>query len=812
MDTSYDGKLECEISKNMGYGASSKSNRQLNFCINTPKMKHFNSSMVNVLSLGLCDFGSAINNFDMGLSPSVFLRPFHHFVASVKKKLCFEPTKSFTLNIGLLAVPESTLCDKLKGVRSLFYKIDGFGGASTPLKFPSIIWASFTSDSSLTMAKQLAVSKNLVINADFKKISIHSNQEIVIKEIPVDLPKSVIKSALGVNLVWIGLFSPKYAACENFGYILSGCESGEKDSGQGSKKKRFLCSDSDKRHLVLIYAKKQALISYLVFFGSATWASVVSGFPKNSYFTLIIGNNSSIGSVNSLMLVVKILALCVSVFEHSLENVLDQMADISHKLNRLLAVLSANFAVPPSSEHNPVLDMTVDALLFVSPVLSVITAISQEISPSGARVLTAKVGGLKANLAVLENLVKAILNKLDSFGFGSSMYDIIRWHMVLNNDISIITKTKLYSSIKPWIANKFPGVRVFTSSLDAGFLGAGMALIMNEKLAKHVSKISEILSRLLMVHLLFKNKKSVFVLGLYVETSLDKHMIQTGLVNSFIARVCNKSTFVILGGDFNEDRNKHSSSFSKCTDFGLVNILKTIDYIFVSQSLSNVLIKGCVVDVDEFFNTDHSSVQITIGLEQYKIASHDNFAMFSDEFTDFHSASDLDDMWSVIRKAVCFLANKVFSKTWSKDFDGGFIKSFSHYHRLELLVSKLVKASHSVSSIEFVFLLNVWAFLNSVNVSIIKSFFFQNLILMLLDQLWLVIDKRMKNFELNKGQTIRNVLERPFHKVTLNHLVVDENLILESGLVKSYVNRIMEDWTRKCVVADDILDEWRHQF
>ncbi|KAG9298835.1 hypothetical protein G9A89_015856 [Geosiphon pyriformis] len=399
--------------------------------------------------------------------------------------------------------------------------------------------------------------------------------------------------------------------------------------------------------------------------------------------------------------------------------------------------------------------------------------------------------------------------------------------------------------------NKFPGVRVFTSGLDAGFLGASVALIMNKKLTKHVSKIFEIPGRLLIIHLLFKNKQSVSVLGLYAEISLDKCMIQAGLINSFIARACNESTFVILGGNFNKNKNKYSSSFSKCADFGLRNsrgVERTIDYIFVLQSLSNALINECVVDVDEFFSIDHSSVQITIGLgrildpvlraihEWYRIASCDNFAMFSDKFTDSYSSSNLNSMWSVICKAICFSVNEVFSKTWFKDFDSGFTKSSSHYHRLELLVSKLVKASHSMSLIEFVSLLDVWIFLNSVNASIIKSLFLSgfyfdairsalakvrksycSLNIMKLkrvrdSQIRLAINKRMENFELNKSQTIRSVLKQPFCKVILDYLVVDKDLILKPGLVKSYVNRIMESWTRKHIVADDILDEWHRQF
>ncbi|KAG9292763.1 hypothetical protein G9A89_001293 [Geosiphon pyriformis] len=563
-----------------------------------------------------------------------------------------------------------------------------------------------------------------------------------------------------VNLVWASLSSSKCVICSNFDHVSSKC-------------------GSDKRCLVLIYAKKQALMFCPVSFGDTTWASV---------------NNLSIGSVDSLMLAIMILVSHVSVFKHLLKNVSDQVADISHKLNRLLAVLSASFIVPSTPEHNPVLNMAVDTLLFILPMPSVVTAVSQNIFLSGSCVLTVKIGGLEANLAVLENSVKVILNKLDFFGFGSGMDNIIRWHTVLNNDILIVTETKLHFS------------------LDAGFLDAGITLIMNENLAKHVSKISEIPSRLLMVCLLFKNKQFVSVLDLYVEASLDKCIIQAGLINFFIAKACNKSTFVILGGDFNEDGNKCSSSFNKCMDLSLVNALRTIDYIFVLQSLSNALVNRHVVDVDEFFSTDHSS-------KQYRTVFYDNFIMFSDEFTDSHHF--------IVCKAICFSVNEVFLKTWSKNFDSGFTKCFSHYYRLKLLVSKLVKALCSVSSNEFVFLLDVWVSLDSVNAFVIKSFFllrsYFDAIRSALAKVrksyhflkmieLLVIDKRMKNFELNKGQTIRSVLEQPFCKVILNHLIVNEDLILEPGLVKFYVDRIMEGWTRKHVVVDNVSDKWHCQF
>ncbi|KAG9291097.1 hypothetical protein G9A89_012969 [Geosiphon pyriformis] len=342
--------------------------------------------------------------------------------------------------------------------------------------------------------------------------------------------------------------------------------------------------------------------------------------------------------------------------------------------------------------------------------------------------------------------------------------NIIRWHIVLNNDISIVIETKLCSSVKSWIVNKFSDVRMFTLGLDAGFLGAGITLIMNENLAKHVSKISEIPSRFLMVYLLFKNKQSVSVLGLYAEAFLDRHIIQAGLINFFIARACNKSTFVILGGNFNEDENKHSFSFNKCVELGLVNILvnssyiktstwrnsrsveKTIDYIFVSQSLSNALVNECVVDVDEFFSTDYSSVQITIGL-----------------------GGILDP----VLRAICVQANKNKWKFNVKNADRISLAKIRKFY----CSLKMIKSKHARNS-----------------------------------QIRLAIDKKIENFELNKGQTIRNVLEWPFHKVTLNHLIVNKDLILEPGLVKFYVDRIIKGWTRKHVMVDNVSNKWHCQF
>ncbi|KAG9288558.1 hypothetical protein G9A89_003433 [Geosiphon pyriformis] len=172
MDISSEEKLGHKLGKDLDYSAGSENDELLDSCTNTPKAKCFNFNIVKVLILGSCDFGSAVDNVDIDLSPSVSLESSLYLVTSVKERLCFEPTKSFALNIGLLAVPRNTLHNKLKSIKKLFYKVDGFGSVLTPLKFSGIVRASFMSKFSLVLAKQLAVSKNLVVNTNLKKIGI----------------------------------------------------------------------------------------------------------------------------------------------------------------------------------------------------------------------------------------------------------------------------------------------------------------------------------------------------------------------------------------------------------------------------------------------------------------------------------------------------------------------------------------------------------------------------------------------------------------------------------------------------------------
>ncbi|KAG9300922.1 hypothetical protein G9A89_004980 [Geosiphon pyriformis] len=464
--------------------------------------------------------------------------------------------------------------------------------------------------------------------------------------------------------------------------------------------------------------------------------------------------------------------------------------------------------------------------------------------------------------------------------------DIIRWHKEMNNLVSIVTETKLKSRVRPWIVDKFDGIRVFSSDLDSSHLGVGVAVIMDISLAHHVCKISKVPGWLLSIKLLFKSKLSVSILGLYAGASLVVRFFQAGEINSLIAKTVNKSSFIILGGDFNEDGSYKSASFKKCFDLGLVNSLvgspaakmptwensrgvkKTIDYVFVFSSLVNTIVHREVLNVSEHFDIDHQAVLVDLGLGglldtrlnflrkqankdrwkfdvksaneakwlEFRNVSAANVSMFSDAFGVAVRFSDVDTMWDVVRKIMVLLADSTFKKKWFKGFDGVFTKTSSRFHKLELLVSKLVKASRLISSDGFAFLLEVWHRLDSPGASVVKSLFLSSSNFDLIHSVLAkarksycsfkfveskcaeessikqAIGKRMESFELNKGHTIRSVLEHSFRKMVLDHLVVEDELILEPDLVKSKVDEIMEGWTKKREVVSDLSEDWARQY
>ncbi|KAG9290640.1 hypothetical protein G9A89_011603 [Geosiphon pyriformis] len=146
--------------------------------MNTLQAKHFN----NGATVG---FPLSSINYDMEEEKEVSLPPLE---VTVKK--------SFALDINLSAVKEKLAMAKTQVIRKLFSGINGFGGATISSKFEGIIRSTFMSEESMERAASLARKKGIIINSNLKKQKICSDQAVVIKEIPMDMPKDMIIAAV----------------------------------------------------------------------------------------------------------------------------------------------------------------------------------------------------------------------------------------------------------------------------------------------------------------------------------------------------------------------------------------------------------------------------------------------------------------------------------------------------------------------------------------------------------------------------------------------------------------------------------------
>ncbi|KAG9301120.1 hypothetical protein G9A89_012503 [Geosiphon pyriformis] len=523
----------------------------------------------------------------------------------------------------------------------------------------------------------------------------------------------------GVNLHWFRLVSAKCAGCRKLGHTLLVCPiGGKKYVPSGAS----LCKpllDLNKSRLAAIYAKRLAPNVLLK-----------AGFSLEMKPTLLVSlelDNRFAALKHSLTSLTK----CVDMLAKRLETLEPMVSQLSPEHQPL---------VTPSSQNQGV-DIVMSKSLGVA---------TDSKTVMGVVVFDpAVISKMEKTLNNLSITVMSLLAKLDNAGSN----DIIRWHKEKNNLVSTFIESKLKG-------------KMFTSGLESGNLGASVVIVMNSFLARH----------LLSIKLLFKNKLSVSILGLYAGVFLVARFSQAGNINFFIAKAVNKFSFVILGGDFMK---------TKCLDFGLVNalggssseklptwsnfwgIVKTIDYVLISSNLVKAVLGCGVFGIEEYFDTDYQMVSVLVGLgslldkynykgvnvikwAKFKDNTAANAAMFYDEFFTAKMCSDLNVIWAALHKVLCLSAEAVFKKKWFKNYDHVFVKESSKFHKLELLVSKLVKASCLDSFREFTFLLDKWESLDLVNESVVKS-----------------------------------VLERLFCKVTLDHLVVDDELVLESDLVKT---------------------------
>ncbi|KAG9284048.1 hypothetical protein G9A89_022822 [Geosiphon pyriformis] len=339
-----------------------------------------------------------------------------------------------------------------------------------------------------------------------------------------------------------------------------------------------------------------------------------------------------------------------------------------------------------------------------------------------------------------------------------------------------------------------------------------------------------------------KGKLSVSVLSLYAGASTGICFGQASEVNSIIAKAVNTSTFMVLDENFNEYRSERSASFKFCLSLGLVNLFnghhlvkapmwcnsrsaeRIIDYIFVSESLFFIVIKCWVSFVSNFFNSDHNAVVVLLnGLSKQANKDHWKFKIKnvdSTKWSYFRDCSsirilmikvrflattvghDLDAMWSLLEGALMDSTDEIFSRLWFSNFQCSKNKQSFKFLGLELLAAKIVKRLKSGDTFRFDCLVEKWSTLDADKTLVLRDMS-KMYELKLVQEAFIrvAIEKRMEKFCSNKSSIIKSVLNRPFWKVVLDHLVVDNELVLDPDEIKLNVDRIMEDWTRKHVVS-----------
>ncbi|KAG9297346.1 hypothetical protein G9A89_004008 [Geosiphon pyriformis] len=311
-------------------------------------------------------------------------------------------------------------------------------------------------------------------------------------------------------------------------------------------------------------------------------------------------------------------------------------------------------------------------------------------------------------------------------------------------------ETKLCSSSQPWIMKKFEGVWVFTSGLDVGFRGAGVAIFVNNSLACHVSKVEKVKGRVLSIHFLFKNKLSVSVIGLYVCVSGGDRFAQTSVINSFIADTINRSFFVVLGGDFNENNSvKRDADEKKWAHF------KDLSECVLLDSLNRFKM------AEDGGNLD-GMLELLVAKLLKVLRRNDTLGF-----------DCLADTWLKVDPSE---ASKVFGMIGDSVSSAGLINHLSkvrkQYRKSKYCESEMAKRSAIRDA----------------------------------------IDKCMEKFEMDKDRMIWSILEQPFCKVVLNHLVVGDSLILEPDEVKLKIDDIIVNWTRKRNALPALSGPWAQQY
>ncbi|KAG9293874.1 hypothetical protein G9A89_019212 [Geosiphon pyriformis] len=572
----------------------------------------------------------------------------------------------------------------------------------------------------------------------------------------------------GVNLCWASLSLTCCAKCKQSGHISDFC---------------LLNGFSG------VCEKQVALIACPVFFGGFFWAKIVGGssFSPLSNQNISANIGSSLEMKLSLLVVNEINDKFVTL-ECSLVSLTEQVGKLAKRLDALPN--SGCQLLVTSSSQNQGVDIVISESLGAATggkteVKAVVfdSFVIKKLEDTLTNLLIT----VMDFLAKIDNagLVSIATCNVQGFNVPAKQEDIVHWHKKSGNMVFIIM-------------NKFESMCIFTSGLNSGFLGAKVAIIMNNSLAQHVSKIKKVPGCIVSVHLLFKNKVLISIIGLYACVSLSSRFEQASGINFFIAQVVNFNSFVVLGSDFNEGCSKKNMSYGFCLGLGL-SVEKVIDHILISGTLISAVTSHRVD------SANHKTVSVLMNLD----------GLLDVQLGVLHKQVNRD-YWKFKLKSVdliFMLQNTVFSK-----FEGVRNKLSSKFYRLELLMFKIVSSLNSDLGIDSNEVSKVYIIIDKGDkvknilhhvlgvkriyrrskcheFRIARDNFIRKAVL-----------KCMENFCSDKRQMIKSILNQPFRKMVLNYLIVNNELILEPQAVKSLIDTIIEDWIRKHLVSSHVDD------
>ncbi|KAG9299181.1 hypothetical protein G9A89_013829 [Geosiphon pyriformis] len=314
---------------------------------------------------------------------------------------------------------------------------------------------------------------------------------------------------------------------------------------------------------------------------------------------------------------------------------------------------------------------------------------------------------------------------------------------------------------------------------------------------------------------------------------------QAADINSMVSKAVNSSSFVVLGSNFNENGSSKSASFKFCLGLGLFNtfdrhllakastwsnsrdVKKVIDFILVNGNLASAITSHFVDNMFKFFDTNHKSVSISIGLgglldthliNIYRQANQDwwRFKLKNVDNVQWLSFKDCSFAKFLAR-------SNMFKEARYSEYDCLRNKQSSIFFKLELLVAKVVKCWNSGDLLNFNCLIKIWLAINVVEASKVDSMVLNSVSSMeLIKHLSMIkkeyckskyyeskiakdtaikkaIDYCIENFCFNKGKMIKSILKRPFCKMVLDYLVVNDELVVEPNKMKLKVDKIMEE-------------------